>query len=84
MEMPPTVALATALALVLGACDDDVADRAPTPMMLEVEASGLPEPEGAVWAGPAPLAPAVEAPLPMVALAVFPLAVLAASMDTPG
>ena len=53
-------------------------------MMLEVEASGLPEPEGAVWAGPAPLAPAVEAPLPMVELAVFPPAVLAASMDTPG
>ena len=84
MEMPPTVALATALALVLGACDDEVADSAPTPMMVEEEARGLPGPEGAVWAGLAPLAPAVEAPLPSVALAVFPLALLAASMDTPG
>jgi hypothetical protein len=84
METPVSVALATALAVVVGACDDEVADIDPTPTRDEEPASGLPEPAGAVWVGLAPSEPAVEAASPRVALAVFPLAVLAASMFTPG
>ena len=47
MEMPPSVALDCALADVLGAVEDEVADMLPTPMMADEPASGLPEPEGA-------------------------------------
>ena len=82
--MPLSVALAWALAVVLGASDDDVADMLPMPMMAEEPASGLPELEGACSVGSAPLEPAVAASSPRVALAVFPFVVLEASMFTPG
>ena len=60
MEMPPSVALAWALALALGASDDDVADMVPIPMMAEEPANGLLELDGAVRVGSAPLEPAVD------------------------
>ena len=53
-------------------------------MMREEPASGLPEPEGACCVGSAPFEPAVAASSPRVAVAVFPLVVLVASMLTPG
>ncbi len=53
-------------------------------MRTEEPASGLPEPEGACCVGLAPFEPAVAASSPRVALAVFPLVVLEASMFTPG
>ena len=84
MEIPESVALACALADVLGASDDDVADMVPTPMMADVLARGLPALDGACCVGSAPLAPAVAASSPSVALAVLPLVVLEASMFTPG
>ena len=83
MEMPVSVALACALADVLGACDDDVADMPPMPKIEELPASGLPVPAGACCVGSAPLAPAVAASSPRVAVAVLPLVVLEASMLTP-
>ena len=79
-----SVALAFAVAVVLGASDDDVADMLPMPMMAEEPASGLPALEGAWRVGSAPLEPAVAASSPRVALAVFPFVVLEASMFTPG
>ena len=84
MEIPESVALAWASADVLGASDDDVADMVPTPTMADEPASGLPEPDGACCVGSAPFDPAVAASSPRVALAVFPLVVLEASMFTPG
>ena len=84
IEMPVSVALASALAVVLGASDDDVADRFPTPTMADELASGLPDPEGATALESAPLEPASGASSPRVALAVLPLAVLELSMFTPG
>ena len=84
MEMPPTVAVASAVAMLEGACDEDVADRAPMPKMLELPAKGLPVPDGACWVASPLLEPAVAASLPIVAVALFPLVLLDASMFTPG
>src|SRR5580704_12773576 len=84
MEMPPTVALASAVALVDGACDDELADSPPTPRSAFEPARRLPEPDGACWVGLAPLEPAVAASLPSVAVAVFPSVELWASMFNPG
>ena len=84
MEIPASVALAWALAVVLGACDDDVADMLPMPMMTEEPARALPEPDAACCVGSAPLEPAVAASSPRVAVAVLPFVVLEASMFTPG
>ncbi len=83
-ETPPMVALALEVAFGPGVPEEEVADIEPTPMRADEPASGLPVPDGAVWVGSAPSEPAVEDPSPSVALAVFPLAVLAVSMLTPG
>src|SRR5258708_996286 len=77
-------AVARALEVVAGASREGGADIEPTRRGEEGPAGGCGGRGGAVGAGPAPWAPAVEAPSPRVALAVFPLAVLAASMFTPG
>ena len=66
------------------ACDDEVADASAHADDGGGGGQRVARAEGAVWVGLAPFAPAVEAPLPRVALAVFPSAVLGASIDTPG
>ena len=83
MEMPPTVALASAVAVVDGACDDDVAEMAPMPTRRRRAARGLPEPDGAGVLVLVSVEPEVELSSPRVAVAVLPEAVLEVSMFTP-
>src|SRR5581483_891342 len=83
IEIPLTVEVAVATAAVLVVDDDEVPEMLPMPISDEVEANGLPPPEGA-WVGWVPLPPAVAASSPMVAVAVLPFSVEAASMLAPG
>ncbi len=75
-ETPVSVALASAVAVVLGTSEVEVADMPPMPMSDEEPASGLPEPDGAVTLVSVDDEPDVGLSSPRVALAVLPLAVL--------